>query len=455
MGKVRKRVRQLCTYFVGLFRLEKIQKGDGKLQQELVSLELGRRQAVLDYYTKKAAAVLGILCAGFLLALVCLLGYMRTETGAAMSTLGRPDYGAGDKSEALHVQIEDESELLEVEVTVQERKYTLQQKREMLQQAMEELERTLPGANESLDEVRSDLVLPGSLLDGAVSITWTSSPYGIIGEDGTLQRAEDEHGTLVELQGTLSCFGLEQFYTAYANVFPPILPEEERFWQEIRKTVKKADEEACFEKVLVLPQEVEGRQLLWSRPVQNFFGPVLAGTLIAAACLWIQMDQKIHRRAEERKKQLLLDYPDLMWKLTMLLGAGLGIKASFIRIAAEYQREQRENGGRGMRYVYEEVVYTCREMDSGIPEAQSYERFGRRCQLPEYIRIGTVLSQNLKKGAQGLTALLAEEAETSLEDRKHRARKIGEQAGTKLLLPMMLMLCVVLAVLMVPAFWAF
>ena len=77
------------------------------------------------------------------------------------------------------------------------------------------------------------------------------------------------------------------------------------------------------------------------------------------------------------------------------------------------------------------------------------------CQLPEYIRLGSVLSQNLRKGAKGLTDLLETEAEASLNERKNHARKIGERAGTKLLLPMVLMLGIVLVVLMVPAFLSF
>ena len=51
--------------------------------------------------------------------------------------------------------------------------------------------------------------------------------------------------------------------------------------------------------------------------------------------------------------------------------------------------------------------------------------------------------------------MLEREAETAMNERKHHARRIGEQAGTKLLLPMVMMLSVVLAILLVPAFMAF
>ena len=119
----------------------------------------------------------------------------------------------------------------------------------------------------------------------------------------------------------------------------------------------------------------------------------------------------------------------------------------------EYQKNRGKTAR--IRYVYEEMAYACHEMHSGIPEAEAYERFGKRCQLPEYIRLGSVLSQNLKKGSAGLTELLEKEAADSMVQRKNQAKKIGERAGTKLLLPMMLMLGIVLAILMIPAFLSF
>ena len=66
-----------------------------------------------------------------------------------------------------------------------------------------------------------------------------------------------------------------------------------------------------------------------------------------------------------------------------------------------------------------------------------------------------MLSANLQKGSQGLAKLLQEEAAFSMEERSQMARKFGEEAGTKLVLPMILMLLVVLVILMAPAVMAF
>ena len=47
------------------------------------------------------------------------------------------------------------------------------------------------------------------------------------------------------------------------------------------------------------------------------------------------------------------------------------------------------------------------------------------------------------------------EAEEAMEDRRQLAKKMGEEAGTRLLFPMILMLLVVLVILIVPAVLSF
>ena len=70
----------------------------------------------------------------------------------------------------------------------------------------------------------------------------------------------------------------------------------------------------------------------------------------------------------------------------------------------------------------------------------------------ENMKLGALLLQNLRKGTKGMWAMLEVEACQSLEERKNQVKKLGEEAGTKLLLPMLLMLIVVLLIVMVPAF---
>ena len=146
---------------------------------------------------------------------------------------------------------------------------------------------------------------------------------------------------------------------------------------------------------------------------------------------------------------MMLDYPEIMNKLTLLLGAGMTVKSAWQKIVRDYEGQRRD---REVRYAYEEMAAACHEMQSGVAEAESYERFGKRCGLKAYRKLAALLSQNLRKGTKGLTELLSMEAVQAFEERKAAAKRRGEEAGTKLLGPMFLMLAMVLVIVIVPAF---
>ena len=441
--------RKTGAFLVDILKLDQPEKGGGALRQELAALQVGRKETIRAYWIRKICYVLAAGMVGLLLAAVSFGWSMLRKEDVPDQRLQRPAYGEGNRTEALEAEIDGE-EVQTFEITVRERAYTEAEKQQHLDAAILTLDEMLPGANSSLDEVRQDLAFPKTLEDGAVQIGWTTAPYGVIDESGRLLGSEDVDGVLVEIQGTLTCGGKEALYTAYAKVFPQEMPKEEQLHQSILNELSREDSEHGSEAVLELPAEVDGRQLHWLYDKENPVPKVFGVTFLAIFVIWVGMDQQIHRQAKERQAQLLLDYPDLMWKLAMLLGAGMSMKGAFWRLSGQYERKKN-----GIRYVYEELTCACYEMQSGIAEAEAYERFGRRCQLPEYIRLGTVLSQNLRKGTKGLNAMLEQEAAASFTERKNNARKLGEKAGTKLLFPMLLMLGIVLVILMVPAFLSF
>ena len=81
--------------------------------------------------------------------------------------------------------------------------------------------------------------------------------------------------------------------------------------------------------------------------------------------------------------------------------------------------------------------------------------FGRRCGLPYYTKFAGFLEQSRKNGAKNLREHLRLEMEEAYEQRKHEAKRLGEEASTKLLLPLFLMLGVVMVMVAVPAMLEF
>lgn len=152
--------------------------------------------------------------------------------------------------------------------------------------------------------------------------------------------------------------------------------------------------------------------------------------------LFFLSDRDVQEEMARRKSLWKYQYPDFIHKLVLYLGAGLSIRSAFARLATYYETA---------RYVH-------REMEAGVPESVAYEHFGKRTGLQAYVKLAALLNQNLKRGTSTLFLRLEEEALQSSQERIQNGKKLGEEAGTKLLIPMVLMLGVVMLMIMIPAF---
>ena len=94
------------------------------------------------------------------------------------------------------------------------------------------------------------------------------------------------------------------------------------------------------------------------------------------------------------------------------------------------------------------------QIQNGGAEGECYEEYGVRCGVVVYRKLGTMLSQNLRKGSCGMTELLRKETEEAFEERKNAAKKLGEEAGTKMMIPLFMMLAVVFAIVIMPALFS-
>lgn len=366
------------------------------------------------------------------------------------SILQRNEPGMGSREEELEVQIGDVKE--SVTVKVSEEKYTKEELGNVFAETAKKLETLILGENKSLDEVRSDLDLITEMPETGIRISWELDNYEVMDQQGKLrQDVLDESGVLLKLDAVLS-YGDETFYhTFFAHVYPRKLTRPERWIQNLKKETERLDKEQATNKKMLLPTSVDGQPVTWKYVTDYralgllFLGSVLAILFYAAE------GQKEKEEEKARKKQMELDYPQLISCFTLYLGAGLPVRNAWIKIVQSYEEGEKPNG---RREVYEEMAYTMHEISSGASESECYERFGERCGLTKYRKFGTLLSQNLKKGSRGIAELLKQEAFQAFEERKDFAKKLGEEAGTKMLAPMFLMLGVVLVIIVVPAFFS-
>ena len=413
------------------------------LNDQIQALALGDPDAVRDFHVRKLEEVIRLLlvilpCAVLLAVLV---SRNRTIEGGR---LARPGYGESAHREELQARAEDGTRSMQLSVPA--RIYTEAEAQQLLEEGVKSLEASFLGVNPSEDEVRDSLYLPKNLEGGAVQISYTLIPYGMISEEGAVTGTPDEEGTLVRIQAQLVCQEQTAALEWAVRVLPPEVKPGEELWAQLQKNVQEVLEAGREDAFLFLPGEISGQRITWKRDGAGGIW-LSAVLLLLPAALYIRRDESIREKARARQRELELDYPDLVWKLAMLIGAGMTIRGAFGRIAGEYRQRKDEK-----RYAYEELAYACYEMQSGVAESEAYERFGRRCSLGGYVKLGSVLAQNVRKGSRGLAEILEKEAAEAMEGRRSMARKIGEEAGTKMLFPMILMLGVVMVILMVPAF---
>jgi hypothetical protein len=375
-----------------------------------------------------------------------------TETlwNGTVTQLERNSHGEGKKTEQLQLHLEEEDYDTVIEMEIEEQKYTKEEAQDMLDELLEKLDEIVLGENVSFDRVEKDLHLVTSVSGYPMDIRWELSSYHVLGIDGKINSSQvPEDGIVVELIGTISYEEMESIYIQNVVIYPPTRDKEEQFIYEVEKEIASIQKETREDTSFPLPQEVQGKRIVWSKKKEKtwFYVPLLG---LGVAAYVVYRERKRIRIKEQRREELLLrGYPGFISKLTMLLGCGATVKYAWERIVQNYEKQK---DIKGTNLLYEEIVMTLREIQSGVSEAEAYERFGKRCGISIYLKFGTLLSQNLRKGSQGLVDIFKMESIQSFENRKSRARRLGEEASTKLLGPMFGMLVVVFVVVMVPAF---
>lgn len=369
--------------------------------------------------------------------------------------IGRNQKGEGSRNETVLATIDGVCEKVPVQIRVDEQGYEKEEIEEILRKEAEGLSEKILGENKEEKRITSDLNLVTELPDYPISIEWTLDSYQYMGLDGTLKEGIPNEGADILLHAKLSFEqeGTEQVTRVWEKaltLYPPEFDDPEEMVKALEDMIEEKNKESREAQALSLPQEIGGRKITWEKGAKVSGYHVMGIGGILFALITVRKRQRKEEAEKRRKEQMLKDYPEILEQFSLLIGAGMTVKGAWYKIVETYQDR---NAPPERHPAYEEMARTCFEMQGGVPEGEGYENFGRRCQLQEYMRLGLLLSQNLKKGSRGIAELLSLEAVHAFEDRKTRARRKGEETGTKLLIPMVMMLAVVLVIVIVPAFW--
>lgn len=362
--------------------------------------------------------------------------------------LERGDYGEGTTTYEFMVEgLAEEPVFCRTDIPA--RQYTDAEAAEIFGGILDALPDQIRGENESLSRVEHDLVLPDSF-EGGIDAEWYSDAPEILDSYGVIREGDcPPEGAGVWLTVELSD-GVHQAERTYAaTVYPRTLTEAERLTEAIGEEIRRESDRTPEASAVKLPETYEGRRLRYYQEDSGYEAIPFLG-ILAAVLLYARDKNRGAEEQKKRRQQLQLDYADVVYQLMVFIGAGLTVPRAWERIVRSYEERRRE-GRIPERPAFEEMADAQSQMQCGIPEGQAIIQFGRRCGLQPYLKLSSLLEQNRRTGTKNLAQLLHQEMEDAWEEQKTIARRLGEEAGTKLMLPLMMLLMVVMVIILVPA----
>ncbi len=382
-----------------------------------------------------------------------LLAILAGAAGPAVRTVIRRPAVGQDTLET-EIDAEYDGENYQVPMSLASRLYTAEELTRAKETAARNAEKMVLAGNAAWNQVSEDLDFDSGTGVPGISVSWSSSDTDQIAADGTVTC--HSRGTAAKKPVVVTAvfeYEQEQWERTYRAVVVP------------RKKTKHQSEESILagelnqaaadrsQEMISLPLAAGGKAIRY--PAAGAATPwllLLLGMAAAGACMLLPVQN--NRQAEKkRSEELMLEYPELVMNLTVLMSAGLSVRAAWENMVVRYQ--YRCTQGEPHQIVYEEMTYVRNLMQQGTYEEEAYPEFGRRCGLPPYLRLGTLLGHNVRRGSQGILPLMRAEADRALDSRLRSARKRGEEISSRMLLPMMLLLGLVLVMLMAPAFMSF
>lgn len=397
---------------------------------------------------------------------ICVLGgfalyaaAMIVQPGKAenVKEIERAGYG-NKKTEMLYVD-GLEPDAVHMSIPIEARKFSEDEIDDAMDRCLSDAVSASLGDNPSMNEVYYDLKLPDVMSDYGFKLTWSSDNRDVISSSGKVENENLKEPIEALFHVIISDENHQKEYAVTAIVMPQLLTESEKRQKSFLKLISEADKKSATAPSVTLPDSYEGKNISY-RSTEDMSYDFIWVLGIVFAILFLLRDKENSKTEQEKRfKQMQLDYPEIVSKLLVFVGAGLSVRMAWDAIARDYEMSQEEQAETGretnVRYAYEEFCKANARLKTGAPEGTVYRDFGRECHSKQYMKLASLLEQNRKSGVANMKSLLQLEMVEAWEERKNLALRQGEEASTKLLIPLFIMLIIVMVIIMVPALIGF
>ena len=203
-----------------------------------------------------------------------------------------------------------------------------------------------------------------------------------------------------------------------------------------------------FDDRLILPTRLSsGLQLTWQEVQSTRLPVVVMLFLVIGFVIYQNRYAKIKLMEKEAQESIIIELPEFLNKLVLLLNAGLVLTSAFEKIL-----ENRESRGEEEKsYFYlqlSQIGKSMRETNGSM--VLGLKDFAGRSGVRELTRVTNIIADNASKGSE-LAEKLKGESELLWFTKKKLAEEKGRLAETKMTFPLMILLLVLIMVTTAPA----
>ena len=223
--------------------------------------------------------------------------------------------------------------------------------------------------------------------------------------------------------------------------------QEASLQHEIRKTIYQLNNAASGEKVALPDQLSDGTNINWIPRKHNNFVLVLFVIMTIGYVVYRYRDHAIAQAERNARESVLKELPEFVNKLVLLMNAGLVLQTAFQKIITEYTKNSTET----QCYFYDQLLriqQKCIATNGSL--AMEIRSFAMRTGVVEFMRLANIIGDSISKGAD-LMHQLKMEGDCLWAVRRKQMEEKGKLAETKLTLPLVILLMVLVMITIAPA----
>ena len=409
----------------------------------------------------------------FISILLCiLLGVKNQNTSIIKNhSIMRTGYGEKKTPYKINVDIDDEKNI-EIDFSVSSRRYKKSEIDRIFDEKYDELLITVLGENNDFDNIIYDLNFQTDVSSGIKAI-WNFKPenenndfnyylkyQNVIDSRGNVRNKDFLYDEFVKGYISLILYANikeeEGVYKSSEYIIPITIKKGKvnkryELKSQLLKDIDKNDRDTIENESMLLPDKVNGKNVKYKEKKDNIFLIIPFLGILLIVLFEYRDKNKIKTEKLNLEKSIEKDFCIVATKILLYINSGMSIRNGLIKIANDYLNKLKNNKIKNS-FVNDEIVLFKNKVLSGIGEIEALDYMAKHINMRIWTRFINTLEQSIKNGNKDIKNILNMEVQDALFEKKYRAKRLGEEASTKLILPLMLNLAVIMIIIMVPAF---